>query len=83
MGYSNDKPAILDTMPADLASALLEEVGGALFDNWYQSHQDEGQFIADYELALLSDNQEVKAFFNKHWEVEQGEEYYLEVEEAN
>lgn len=82
MGYSNDKPAILDTMPADLASALLEEVGGALFDNWYESHLDDGQFIADYEIALLSDNQEVKAFFNKHWEVEQGEEYYLEVEEA-
>lgn len=83
MGYSNEKPAILDTMPADLASALLEEVGGALFDNWYESHLDDGQFIADYELALLSDNQEVKAFFNKHWEVEQGEEYFLEVEEAN
>ena len=82
MGYSNDKPAILDTMPADLASALLEEVGGALFDNWYESHLDDGQFIADYELATLSDSKEVKAFFNKHWEVEQGEEYYLEVEEA-
>jgi hypothetical protein len=78
MGYSNDKPAILDTMPADLASALLEEVGGALFDNWYNNHMDEGQFIADYEIATLSDNKEVKAFFNKHWEVEQGEEYFIE-----
>jgi hypothetical protein len=70
-------------MPAELASALLDEVGGALFDNWYESHLNEGQFIADYEIALLSDNKEVKAFFNKHWELEQGEEYFLEVEEAN
>lgn len=83
MGYSNDKPAILDAMPAELASALLEEVGGALFDNWYESHLNEGQFIADYEIALLSDSKEVKAFFNKHWELEQGEEYFLEVEEDN
>ncbi len=79
MGYSNDKPAILDVMPAELASALLDEVGGALFDNWYESHLDDGQFIADYEIALLSDNKEVKAFFNKHWEVEEGDEHFLKV----
>lgn len=81
MGYSNEKPAILDTMPSDMATDLMYEVGSELFENWYNSNIDEGQLLADYELAIRANNNEVKRFFNTHWELTPDDEFYIEVGE--
>ena len=77
MGYSNEKPAILDTMPEKMASDLIAEVGSNLFEDWYNSNLDEGQLLADYELATSTDSDEVKRFFNTHWELTPDDEFYI------
>lgn len=78
MGYQNDKPSMFDDMPKYVTDALIEHISLELFDSWHSGHLDEGMFIADYEMASLSSNASVREKFNTYWEVQPGEEYYLE-----
>lgn len=79
MGYSNNKPSMFDDMPQHISDAVIQEISEELFSNWIAGHLDEGMFIADYEIANISSDLNVKKKFNEYWEVEKGEEYFLEV----
>jgi len=78
MGYRNDKPSMFDDMPDQIQGAVIQEVSEQLFDSWIENHQDEGMFIADYEMALMSSNPSIKQRFNEYWEIKEDEEYYLD-----
>jgi len=78
MGYRNDKPSMFDDMPDQVQGAVIQEVSEQLFDSWIENHQDEGMFIADYEMASMSSNPSIKQRFNEYWEVKEDEEYYLD-----
>lgn len=78
MGYSNDKPSMFDDMPEHITNAIVQEISEELFDNWITGHLDEGMFIADYEMASMCSDNSVREKFNTYWDVQPGEEYYLE-----
>jgi hypothetical protein len=78
MGYQNDKPSMFDGAPEHVLNAIVQEISEDLFDNWIAGHLDEGMFIADYEMANMCSDDSVKKQFNEYWDVQPGEEYYLE-----
>ncbi|NBX77891.1 hypothetical protein EBQ93_00855 [bacterium] len=79
MGYQNDKPSMFDEMPEHISNAIVQEISEQLFDNWILGHLDEGMFIADYEMASMSSDTAVREKFNTYWDVQPGEEHYLDV----
>lgn len=78
MGYQNDKPSMFDDMAKHISDTVLLDIQEQLFDSWISGHIDEGTFIADYEMASMCSDESVKKQFNEYWQVEPGEEYYIE-----
>ena len=78
MGYSNDKPSMFDYIAKHISDAVVQEISEELFDSWIAGHLDEGMFIADYEMAEMCSDKSVKEKFNQYWDVQPGEEYYIE-----
>jgi hypothetical protein len=44
------------------------------------SNLDEGILYADYQFASMSDSKEIKQAFNKFYNMNPDEQYYIEVE---
>jgi len=61
--------------------ATYSEIGEMLVEDWVNSNLDEGQMYADFRFAEMSDNNYLKGRFNQFYDLNAGDQYYLECEE--
>ncbi len=61
--------------------ATYSEIGAMLVEDWVNANLDEGQLFADYRFAEMSDNKYLKGRFNLFYDLNVGDQYYLECEE--
>ena len=77
----NDRGSFLDDENEMVVGAIISEIGEKLFEDWNDSNLDEGTFYADWQIALLSDDNYLKGRFNQFYDLNKGDEYYLEWDE--
>jgi hypothetical protein len=70
--------SFLDNENQMVIDATLSEIGDQLVENWLQENLNEGQLYADYQVALMSDNNYLKGRFNQFYNLHPNDEYYLE-----
>jgi hypothetical protein len=70
--------SFLDNENQMVIDATLSEIGDQLVENWLQENLNEGQLYADYQVALMSDNNYLKGRFNQFYDLQPNDEYYLE-----
>jgi hypothetical protein len=73
--------SFLDDESQMVVDAEMVEIGLKLFEDWNQSNLDEGTFYADYQIACLTDSNYLKGRFNQFYDLNKGDEYYLEWDE--
>jgi hypothetical protein len=61
--------------------ATYSEIGAMLVEDWVNANLDEGQMFADYRFAEMSDSNYLKGRFNLFYDLNAGDQYYLECEE--
>jgi len=61
--------------------AIYSEIGAMLVEDWVNANLDEGQLFADYRFAEMSDSNYLKGRFNLFYDLNKGDQYYLEYEE--
>jgi hypothetical protein len=61
--------------------ATYSEIGEMLVEDWVNANLDEGQLYADFRFAEMSDNNYLKGRFNLFYDLNAGDQYYLECEE--
>ena len=54
------------------------EIGAMLVEDWVNANLDEGQLYADFRFAEMSDNNYLKGRFNQFYDLNEGDQYYLE-----
>ncbi len=59
----------------------IVDIGLKLFEDWNSSNLDEGTFYADYQIALMSDNNYLKGRFNQFYDLTPEDDEYLEWDE--
>jgi hypothetical protein len=77
----NDRGSFLDDENQMVVDAICTDIAEQLFEEWNSSNLDEGTFYADYQIASLSDNNYLKGRFNQFYDLNKGDEYYLEWDE--
>ena len=77
----NDRGSFLDDENEMVVGAIISEIGEKLFEDWNDSNLDEGTFYADWQIAMLSDDNYLKGRFNKHYDLTPEDDEYLEVEQ--
>ena len=77
----NDRGSFLEDQNQMVIDAEIVDIGLKLFEDWNSANLDEGTFYADYQIALLSDNNYLKGKFNKFYDLTPEDDEYLEVEE--
>ena len=77
----NDRGSFLDDENQMVIDAICTDIAEQLFEDWNQSNLDEGTFYADYQIACLSDSNYLKGRFNQFYDLNKGDEYYLEWDE--
>jgi hypothetical protein len=70
--------SFLDDENQMVIDAELVEIGLQLFEDWHQSNLDEGEMYADYQIANRTDSNYLKGRFNQHYNLNKGDEYYIE-----
>jgi len=58
--------------------ATYSEIGAMLVEDWVNANLDEGQLFADYRFAEMSDSNYLKGRFNLFYDLNPGDQYYLE-----
>ena len=58
--------------------ATYSEIGAMLVEDWVNANLDEGQLFADYRFAEMSDSNYLKGRFNLFYDLNEGDQYYLE-----
>ena len=61
--------------------ATYSEIGEMLVEDWVNANLDEGQMFADFRFAEMSDSNYLKGRFNLFYDLNVGDQYYLEYEE--
>jgi len=77
----NDRGSFLEDENQMVIDAEIVDIGLKLFEDWNSSNLDEGTFYADYQIALMSDNNYLKGRFNQFYDLTPKDEYYLEWDE--
>jgi hypothetical protein len=54
------------------------EIGAMLVEDWVNANLDEGQLYADFRFAEMSDSNYLKGRFNLFYDLNPGDQYYLE-----
>ena len=68
----NENQMVIDVELQEIADQLLEE--------WINSNLDEGQLYSDWRIADMSSSNYLKERFNQFYDLNPGDEYYIEVE---
>ena len=71
-------PSFLDDENQMLIDATMQEISEHLLEQWINSNLDEGEFYADYQIALLSDSDYLKSKFNEFYKLTPNDEEYLQ-----
>lgn len=71
--------SFLDNENQMLQDAIQSEISDHLFEQWLSSQLDEGVHWADYQIALLADDDYIKRRYNEYYELKKGDEYYIDV----
>jgi hypothetical protein len=58
-----------------------QEIGAMLVEDWVNANLDEGQMFADFRFAEMSDSNYLKGRFNQFYDLQVGDQYYLEYDE--
>ena len=61
--------------------ATYSEIGAMLVEDWVNANLDEGQMFADFRFAEMSDSNYLKGRFNLFYDLNVGDQYYLECED--
>ncbi len=61
--------------------ATYSEIGDMLVEDWVNANLDEGQLYADFRFAEMADSNYLKGRFNLFYDLNVGDQYYLECEE--
>ena len=61
--------------------ATYSEIGEMLVEDWVNANLDEGQMYADFRFAEMSDSNYLKGRFNQFYDLNEGDQYYLEWDE--
>jgi hypothetical protein len=61
--------------------ATYSEIGEMLVEDWVNANLDEGQLYADFRFAEMSDSNYLKGRFNQFYNLNVGDQYYLEWDE--
>ena len=69
----NENEMVIDT--------TYSEIGAMLVEDWVNANLDEGQLFADFRFAEMSDSNYLKGRFNLFYDLNVGDQYYLECEE--
>jgi len=77
----NDRGSFLDDENQMVVDATVIEIGQKLFEDWNDSNLDEGTFYADWQIALLSDDNYLKGRFNQFYDLTPEDDEYLEWDE--
>jgi hypothetical protein len=57
------------------------EIGAMLVEDWVNANLDEGQMFADFRFAEMSDSNYLKGRFNLFYDLNPGDQYYIEWDE--
>ena len=77
----NDRGSFLEDENQMVIDAEIVDIGLKLFEDWNSSNLDEGTFYADYQIALMSDNNYLKGRFNQFYDLKPEDDEYLEWDE--
>jgi hypothetical protein len=77
----NDRGSFLEDENQMVIDAEIVDIGLKLFEDWNSSNLDEGTFYADYQIALMSDNNYLKGRFNQFYDLTPKDDEYLEWDE--
>lgn len=61
--------------------AELQEIAEQLLDDWINENLNEGQLYADWRIADMCSSNYLKGKFNKHYDLNKDDEYYIEYDE--
>ena len=59
----------------------ITEISEQLFEEWHNSNLDEGQLYSDWRIADMSSSNYLKGRFNQFYDLNPGDEYYLDWDE--
>ena len=71
--------SFLDDEIEMLQEAIQSEISEYLFEEWINTQLDEGQEWADYQIALITDDNYVKGKYNAYYNLKKGDLHYVEV----
>ena len=61
--------------------AVIQEVSEQLFEDWNNANLDEGEMYADYQILMHANNNYLNGRFNQFYDLNPGDEYYIEWDE--
>lgn len=73
----SDKPSMFDTYPKHVTDVILQGIADDLLDSWMNNNLDEGTFWADYQIALMCDDDAVQQDFNEYYELSPDDDEYI------
>ena len=59
-------------------NATYQEIGKTLVENWVSSNMNKGEIYADFKFAEMSNSNYLKGRFNLFYDLNPGDQYYLE-----
>jgi len=69
--------SFLENINQMVIDAEVQTISEQLFDEWMNANLDEGTYFADRRFAEMSDSQYIKDEFNKHYELKEDDDDYL------
>jgi hypothetical protein len=73
----SDKPSMFDTYPKHVTDVILQGIADDLLDSWMNNNLDEGTFWADYQIAMMCDDDAVQKDFNEYYELTPDDDEYI------
>jgi len=63
--------------PKHVTDVILQGIADDLLDSWMNNNLDEGTFWADYQIALMCDDDAVQKDFNEYYELTPDDDEYI------
>ena len=70
---------MFDDMNQMVQEGIVDTVAHQLFEDWINSHLDEGTMWADYQICLVYGDPELQKDFNEFYKLNPEDELYFEV----
>jgi hypothetical protein len=71
--------SMFDDMNQMEQEGIVDTVAHQLFEDWINSHLDEGVMWADYQICLVYGAPELKQEFNEYYKLTPADDLYFEV----